>query len=171
MDVLATDRRSGRAVGDLAASDLAVSEDGERQTITYFSRDELPLSTILMFDLTDTVRPVLKTLGTTAMDVLSLLKPQDEVAVTTFSSTAQLVEGFTAYRRRIVDAIERASAMKSREATFLNESVYRVAELAKLSRAGNRRAIICLTDGTVNLPSQNMVRRRGASVPDGKPPH
>jgi hypothetical protein len=81
-----------------------------------------------MFDLTDTVRPVLKPLASDAAGLLSRLKPQDEIAV-----------------------IERASGMKSKEATFLNASVYRVVETANGSRPGTRRAIICLTDGTVNV--------------------
>jgi Ca-activated chloride channel family protein len=165
---MATNPRNGMPVDGVTVNDFTLREDGEPQTITYFSRDELPLSIILMFDLTDTVRPVLKPLAAGAAALLSRLKAQDEIAVMTFSSTAQLVEGFCTDRQRIVAAIERASGMKSKEATFLNPTVFRVVEVANSSLPGTRRAIICLADGTVNVPSDATLRRYGKGVRDGK---
>ena len=169
LDAVVVDPHTGQPIGGLTAADFEIEDDGEPQTITYFAQDEFPLSIVFMFDLTDTVRPVLRTLGAAAEGILENLKPQDEVAVEVFSSTAELVEAFTTDRHVAAAAIERASGMKSREGTFLNESVYRVAlECLKSSSPNDRRVIVCLTDGTVNIPSERMRRSVGRSVPAGQ---
>jgi len=45
------DKKSGRTLDSLAAKDFQLSEDGAPQAITYFSRDQLPLSVVLLFDM------------------------------------------------------------------------------------------------------------------------
>ncbi len=168
VDALVMDSRNGRPIGGLTASDFAISENGEPETVSYVSRDELPLSVVLLLDLTDTVRPILKPLSSDAAGILSHLKDRDEVAVMVFSSTARLVQGFTTSRTLAGEAIGKASGMKSREATFLNESVYRAAiEAAQSTLVQSRKAIVCLTDGTVSVPSEHMRKTYGTSVPKG----
>jgi len=44
-------------------ADFRLYENGVLQRISYFSQDELPLSVVFLFDLTDSVRPVLKPLA------------------------------------------------------------------------------------------------------------
>jgi VWFA-related protein len=169
LDAVVGDPRTKQPVGGLTAADFVVQEDGKPQRITYFGRDEMPLSIVFMFDLTDTVRPVLRTLCSSAEYILGFLKPQDEIAVAVFSSTATIVQAFTTDHKLAAAAIERASEMRSREGTFLNESVYQVAlETLKSSTPRHRRAIICLTDGTVNIPSEWMRKFYGRSVPKGQ---
>jgi VWFA-related protein len=169
LDAVVVHAHTGQSVGGLAATDFVLQEDGKTQTITYFGQDELPLSIIFMFDLTDSVRPVLRTLGSAAQVILGNLKPQDEVAVAVFSSTGRVVQAFTADRKVAAAAINEASGMSSKEATFLNESVYQVSLAAlKSSAPNNRRAIICLTDGTVNVPSELMRKMYGRSVAEGQ---
>jgi VWFA-related protein len=169
LDAVVAQQRTSQPVGGLTAADFMLQENGEPQAITYFAQDELPLSIVFMFDLTFTVQPVLRTLGSAAQEILSHLKPQDEGAVAVFSSTATILQPFTTDREAAAAAIRQASGMTSGEATFLNESVYQVArETLKSSASNNRRAIICLTDGTVNTPSESMRKRWGKSVPEGQ---
>jgi VWFA-related protein len=135
------------------------------QQISSFSQDEMPLSVVLLFDLTDSVRPVLKPLAEGALDALQHLKPQDEVAVMTYSATAQLIEDFTTDRTRTVDAIRKASRMESSEAAFFNEGIFQAAaRLEKSGRRGTRRVIIWLTDDIPNYPSDEIRRRYGRSL-------
>jgi VWFA-related protein len=124
---------------------------------------------VLLFDLTDSVRPVLKPLTEGALDALQHLKPQDEVAVMTYSATAQLIEDFTTNRARTVDAIEKAGRMESSEAAFFNEGIFQAAaRLEKSGRRGNRRVIIWLTDDIPNYPSDEIKRRYGRSLGKAK---
>jgi VWFA-related protein len=145
-----------------------VYEDGQLQEIRSFSRDQLPLSVVLLFDLTDSVRPVLQRLARGAKSALTHLKPEDEVAVIAYGASAQILDGFTKDRRRTIDAIERASYMKSNEAAFFNEAVYQAAEELRQSESeSNRRVIIWLTDNLSNVPTEWMRAHLGGSVAEG----
>lgn len=166
-DVLVENRKTGEVVGPLTVGDLALREDGVPQQIEYLSSDTLPLSIVFLFDLTDTVRPVLKPLAASARTVLAQLRPQDEAAVMVFYSTTKLLQGFTRDHDLLVKAIETASAMKSGEATFLNEDVFQAAEVSRQATVpDSRHVLLFFTDGTSNVPSTFMKKRYGKSAPD-----
>src|SRR5205807_1377739 len=56
-------KKTRRPVETMKREDFQLYENGIRQQITSFSQDELPLSIVFLFDLTDSVRPVLKPLA------------------------------------------------------------------------------------------------------------
>lgn len=169
IDAQVLEKKNGHAVTGLTPRDFQIYEDKVPQQISSFSQDELPLSVVLLFDLTDSVRPVLKSLADGALDALQHLKPQDEVAVMTYSATAQLLENFTTERPRTVDAIKKASRMESSEAAFFNEGIFQAAaRLEKSGKRGNRRVIIWLTDDIPNYPSDEIRRRYGRSLGKAK---
>lgn len=169
IDAQVLEKKNGHAVTGLTPRDFQIYEDKVPQQISSFSQDELPLSVVLLFDLTDSVRPVLKPLADGALDALQHLKPQDEVAVMTYSATAQLLEDFTTERPRTVDAIKKASRMESSEAAFFNEGIFQAAaRLEKSGKRGNRRVIIWLTDDIPNYPSDEIRRRYGRSLGKAK---
>jgi VWFA-related protein len=170
VDVQVLEKKTGHPVSGLTANDFQVYEDKVPQPISSFSQDELPLSVVLLFDLTDSVRPVLKSLAEGALDALSHLKPQDEVAVMTYSATAQVVQDFTTDRDLAAAAVKKASGMESSEAAFFNEGIYQAA--AHLEKSGsrlNRRVIIWLTDDIPNYPSDEVKARYGRSLGKKKP--
>ena len=137
----------------LTAGDLKVFEEGVPQQIVHFSRDEYPLSVVLLFDLTDSVQPVLKRLSEGAKMALTHFKSADEVAVMVYSGHAQLVDGFTSDRARTVHAIEEAAGMTSNEPAHFNEGVYQAAmQFRQSANPTNRRVIIWLTDNLPNVP-------------------
>jgi len=145
-----------------------IFEDGEPRTIATFGRDQFPLSVVLLFDLTDSVRPVLHRLAEGAKAALEHLKPEDEVAVMAYAASAQILDGFTKDRARTVDAIVRASYMKSDEAAFFNEGVFQAAqELREPEHESNRRVIIWLTDNLPNVPTEWNRAHNGRSVAPG----
>src|SRR5437773_11936285 len=49
-DAQVIDKKTKRVIGDLTNDDFDLSENGARQQISYFSRDELPLSIMLLLD-------------------------------------------------------------------------------------------------------------------------
>lgn len=165
VDTQVLEKKTGHAVSGLTASDFQIYEDNLRQEINSFSEDELPLSVVLLFDLTDSVRPVLKPLAEGALDALQHLKPQDEVAVMSYSASAQLLQDFTTDRALAVKAIRKASRMESTEAAFFNEGIYQAAaRLQKSGNRSNRRVIIWLTDDIPNFPSDEVKARYGRSL-------
>jgi VWFA-related protein len=154
VDVQVLEKKTGRTVGSLSKEDFQLYEDGAQQAIAVLSRDQLPLSVVLLFDLTDSVRPVLQPLAAGALQALQHLKPEDEVAVMVYSASAQLLQDFTTDRAQVVGAIEKASEMKSSEAAFFNEGIFQAsAQLSKAKNPKSRRTIIWLTDNVPNIPS------------------
>lgn len=165
VDAQVLDKKSGHSIPALAPRDFEILEDKVPQQISSFSQDELPLSIILLFDLTDSVRPVLKPLAQGALKALQHLKPQDEVAVMTYSASTQLLQEFTTDRALTVNAIRRASGMESGEAAFFNEGIYQAAaHLEKSANPLSRRVIIWLTDDIPNFPSDEIKARYGRTL-------
>jgi VWFA-related protein len=166
LDAVVEHAKTGDPVDNLQAADFLVAEDGQPQRITYFSHDQLPLSVVFLFDLTDTVRPVLKPLAQGAFELLGHLKPQDEVSIMVFSSHTELLQDFTTDRALAAAAIAKASHMKSREGTFINEDVYEATEQAlKSTLPESRRVLVWLTDGTANMENSFTQRTIGKSAP------
>ncbi len=166
LDAIVAQRKTGRLATTLTASDFTLAEDGVPQKIRYFSQDKLPLSIVLLFDLTQTVQPELKNLGAGALDVLAHLKPEDEVAVMTFSSSTQMLQPFTTNHAAVAAAIQRAAQSKSNEGTFIDEDVYEGADAAlKATIPDSRRVLVFFTDGTANYANPLTRKLYGKSAP------
>jgi VWFA-related protein len=150
LDALVENKKSGAPLDTLSAKDFQLSEDGVPQTISYFSHDQLPLSVVFLFDMTETVHAALAPLAQAALQVLGHLKREDEVAVMTFSSRADLMQDFTTNRKLAAEAVKTASWMADVEGTFLDEDMFEAVEQVTKAKAGTRRVLVWLTDGTAN---------------------
>jgi VWFA-related protein len=165
IDAQVVNPKSHRPVMEMKPEDFELFDDKMKQQITSFSQDKLPLSVVFLFDLTDSVRPVLKPLAEGALKALQHLKPEDEAAVMVYSASTQLLQDFTTDRELIVQAIHRASDMESGEAAFFNEAIFQSArQLTKASNPASRRVIIWLTDNIPNVPSQEVRWRYARSL-------
>ena len=165
VDAQVLSKKTGRAINTLQRQDFQLYEDGVPQPITSFSQDGLPLSVVFLFDLTDSVRPVLKSLAGGALQALQHLKPEDEVAVMVYSASAQLLQDFTSDRELAAAAIEKASKMESSEAAFFNEGVFQAAvQSAKSRNPSSRRVVLWMTDDVPNIPSDALPLRYRRSI-------
>jgi VWFA-related protein len=172
VDTQVIDKKTRHAEPSLTKDDFLVLEDNIPQKISSFSQDTLPLSVVLLFDLTDSVRPVLKSLGEGALEALQHLKPEDEVTVMVYAASAQVLQEATTDRALAVAAIEKASRMESEEAAFFNEGIFQAAEqLSKGKNSSSRRVIIWLTDNVPNVPSEDSVPLRYRRSLNGAMPH
>lgn len=145
-------KKTGDSIEGLTPADFTLTEDGEPQNISSLSEDQLPLSIVLLFDLTDTVHPLLTHLADGAAAVLKHLRPQDEVAVMTFSSHTKLVQGFTYDRMTAVEGVDDASATYDKnEPTFVFEDLWEATGQSVRTRLPDaRRVEIWITDGSAN---------------------
>ena len=155
-DAQVIDKRSKRTIGDLTKDDFAITENGVKQEVSYFSRDELPLSIILLLDVSRSVRPIIHEIRDGALNALQRLKPEDEVAVMAFGTTYQLVQDFTKDRRLVSQKIESATATERLgNGTFLSSALESAAaHMQKAPAAGNRRVIIVVTDNIAITPDR-----------------
>src|SRR6202166_3770904 len=95
--------KAGRIMGDLKKDDFEVREDGVPQKLEIFGRDELPLEVALVLDLSDSIGPFMGPLREAATTALGALKPEDQVALFTFATEAELRVPFTNDKTKIAE--------------------------------------------------------------------
>ncbi len=135
--------KAGQIMGDLRKDDFEIREDGVRQKLEIFSRDELPLNVALVLDLSDSIGPFLGPLREAANTALAALKPDDEVALFTFSTEAELRVPFTNDKSKIAQEI---SAFHVGGATNINDGIFVAAKYLLNGPPRGRRVIILISD-------------------------
>jgi len=137
--------RHGRFVSGLTAKDFAVEEDGRRQEIRNFSREnELPLTLAMLIDTSPSVRPVFDEEKATANAFLeSILRSKDLALVIGFDRSVTLVQDYTENIRLLRKAIDE---LETGGGTSVYDAVY-LACKDKLSTEAGRKAIILISDG------------------------
>jgi VWFA-related protein len=147
LDAQVLDKKK-RIVGDLTREDFELTDRGVSREITYFSRDELPLSIILLLDVSRSVRPILHDIRDGALHALRRLKPDDQVAVMAFSDRTKLAQDFTTDRELVSRTIEEVTATDVLgNATFLGPALESAAiHMQQAPSPNSRRVIIVITD-------------------------
>jgi Ca-activated chloride channel homolog len=135
--------KSGEIMPDLKKDDFELREDGVVQKIDVFSRDELPLNVALVLDLSDSIGPFLGPLRDAATTALAALKPEDQVALFTFATEAQLRVPLTTDKNAIAQQI---STFQARGATNINDGIFDAAQYLLTAPPNGRRVIILISD-------------------------
>jgi len=105
LDAQVTDKKTRQIICGLALQDFELFEDDARQQIEHFSQDKLPLSVVLLLDISPSVHPVIEEIHKRALHALQSLKPEDEVALMVFAGVTELIRDFTKDRQLIRDKI------------------------------------------------------------------
>lgn len=147
-DAQVIDKKTKRVIGDLTKDNFELADNGTKQQISYFSRDELSLSIILLLDVSRSVRPIIHQIRDGALNALGRLKPEDQVAVMAFSEGSELAQDFTADRALVSKQIKAVTATDVLgNGTFLGPALESAAlHMHKAPTANSRRVIIVITD-------------------------
>jgi Ca-activated chloride channel family protein len=136
---------SGHAVAGLRAQDFVVYEDGERQEVSQFEAERVPVSLGLVVDTSGSMAGEKMSAAQAAVSrfVVDLLGPRDQVFLYRFDSRPRLVQGWTDDRRAIVRSLDSVTPAGG---TALYEAV---AEAVPLAATGTRRkrAVVVISDG------------------------
>lgn len=155
LDAQVLSKRTGSVVNGLAVENFTLLEDGVRQRITHFSQDKLPLSIVLLLDVSGSVQPMIDQVCDEGLRALRQLKPDDEVALMVFGLWASVLQDFTKDRALIT---KRTGDIRSMgpwigERTYIDEAVFQAAtHLSRASNPDSRRIIIIVTDNLSNQP-------------------
>ena len=139
--------KAGRVMGDLKKEDFVLGEDGTPLQVAHFSRDQLPLAVALVVDLSASIAPFLRPLRYATATALKALKPEDEVALFTFSSEVERRVDLTRDKRAISDEIE---LFRTGGATDINDALAQGARYLRTEATAARRVIVLVSD---NVPS------------------
>jgi len=165
VDAEVLSKKTGHAVQGLSKDDFVVYEDNVQQYVTDFSQDKLPLSVVLVLDVSSSIAPMFPSLRLAAARALQQFKPIDEVALMAFGGTTKLIQELTTDKPLVADELETTDGTGLERGTNINEAIYQAAGyLQKYSAPLSRRVILAITDDistqTTLSPSESGVLAR-----------
>jgi Ca-activated chloride channel family protein len=100
---------NGRFVSGLRKEDFTVYEDGERQEVTHFSNERVPVSLGILLDSSGSMTPDKMSSARSAIDrfIFDLLGNDDELFFMEFANRPDLIQDWTTDRRAISRAVAR----------------------------------------------------------------
>ena len=137
---------TGRLVTGLEQSNFRVYEDGKEQEIVKFASEDVPVSIVVIFDMSGSMGDKLDKSKNAAVQFLLTANPRDEFFLVDFNDRAQLVSPFTG---SVDDIQSRLMYVGARGMTALYDGVY--LGLSQMRGAHNRRkALLIISDGGDN---------------------
>jgi len=152
-DAQVLSKKTGLVVNGLALENFSLYEDGVKQRITHFSQDKLPLSIVLLLDVSGSVFPTIDRVRDEGLRALRQLKPDDEIAIIVFGLWAKVFQDFTRDRELIAKRVADIGGIGPwiSERTYIDEAIYQAANhMAQASNPDSRRIIITITDNLSN---------------------
>jgi len=135
--------KKGQPVLGLSQADFAVTEEGHRQAVTYFSGERKPLRLVLALDVSASMRDKMDEVGNALQYFINLLEPADQVMVITFSADVHIEQDFTSDRDQLEHVFNRLEpAMGTSLFDAGIEAIRRVAQGPSESKA-----VVLVTDG------------------------
>jgi Ca-activated chloride channel homolog len=136
---------AGQFIGDLKKSDFRVFENKVEQSISVFSREDVPVTMGLVIDNSGSMREKREQVNSAAMTFVKTSNPQDEAFVVNFNDEYYLdTDGdFTSDQKDLENALSR---IDTRGSTALYDAV--IGSLDHLKRAHkDKRVLLVITDG------------------------
>ena len=136
---------NGRFVSGLRKEDFTLFEDGERQEVTHFSNERVPVSLGILLDASGSMTPDKMSAARAAIDrfVFDLLGEEDELFFVEFANAPRITQQWTHDRRAISRAVARVNPNGG---TAIYDAV---AEALPFAEAGQNRkkALLVISDG------------------------
>ncbi len=144
--------KNGRYRADLKQSDFTVFEDGAKQELAYFNTgDRVPISLGIIFDTSGSMEDKIEGVQDAVEHFVKNVSPNDEIFLIQFSDDAELVQDFTADKKRILRAVE---SLEPRGSTALFDAIGLGLQKVKQGKH-KKRALLLLTDGNDTASSMN----------------
>ncbi len=137
----------GELVTDLGRDDFAIYDNGRRQTITVFRRDDVPVSVGLVIDNSGSMRALRPTVEAAALAFVRASNPQDEVFVLNFADKSRVDVPLTSDAHALEAGIRRVDAIGS---TAMRDAVDRAEHYLEDHARRERRLLLVITDGKDN---------------------
>ena len=144
--------RNNRPINNVTQGEFQVFEDGVKQPIEYFTREEVPISYGLAVDTSGSLRTQLATVLEAGKTIINANRPGDETFLVRFvgRDNTETVQDFTASKEALADALDNMYTEGGQSAVV--DAVYLSAEHVAEYKKGDesdrrRRALIVITDG------------------------
>lgn len=137
--------REGHLIVDLPREAFEVYEDGERQNVTHFTRERVPIALGVLLDISDSMFGARIQDARTSVDrfLFDLLDPSDEFFLTAFNHKPRPLTGWT----RVQADVERALAgLRPSGGTAIYDAIVESLPMVD-RRARERAALLVISDG------------------------
>lgn len=152
----------GHLVTGLPREVFEVYEDGERQTITQFTNERVPVSLAVMLDVSDSMygQRLIDARSAVERFLFDLLDKSDEFSVVAFNHEARPLTPWTQAPDVVRDAM---STLKPFGSTALYDSLLTVLPMMN-TRAKQRAAIVIISDGADTASDATLREVRSALI-------
>jgi VWFA-related protein len=134
--------------GMLEKSDFKVFENGHEESISYFATTDVPFDLVLLIDMSGSTADKRDLISKSTQRFIQTARPNDRLAIVTFTDTTEVVCPLTADRAKLIDA---ANNIQGSGGTRLWDALKFTLDSVTGPRAqGRRRAIVLMTDGLDN---------------------
>ena len=140
-------------VTTLQEQDFTLEENNVRQTISAFSKEDVPVSLAILVDNSASMAQKRTAVNRSALDLVQASNPQDEAFIVNFSDEAFLDQDFTSNVGQLEKGL---SHIDSQGGTALYDAIVAAADhLAKRAKR-TKQVILIITDGEDNSSSANL---------------
>lgn len=138
---------------------FTVLENGKRQAITLFRRDDIPVSIGLLIDNSGSMRFLRQKVEAAALAFARVSNPQDEMFVLNFADKARLDVPMTGDRRVLEAGIARVDSIGG---TAMRDAVEMAEGYLRDHAKWDRRVLVVITDGNDNasVTTVNRIRQQ-----------
>jgi VWFA-related protein len=137
----------GEIVTSLERSAFTVYENGKRQPITFFRRDDIPVSLGLLIDNSGSMRTLRSKVEAAALALARASNPQDEIFVLNFNDKARIDVPFTSDVRVLEAGIGRVDSIGG---TAMRDAIDMAQTYLTAHGARDRKVLLAITDGIDN---------------------
>lgn len=140
-------------VTDLAEANFAVYEDNQPQKITFFKRQDIPVSIGIVVDNSGSMRTKRAAVTKAVLNLIQASNPQDEVFVVNFNDDPYLDQDFTNKIPPLREALDRVD---SRGGTALYDAVIASADHLAKGAKKEKKVLLVITDGVDNESRESL---------------
>lgn len=153
----------GAVASGLKKSDFRLYDDGIEQRILYFERERVPVSFVVLADLSSSMTRKIPFVQDAALSLLDSLEEQDqyhdEYSVLSIAKRSKLVMPFTSDERDLERRLP-VLLTATNESTSLFDGIWLGVNTAHSDAANKSRAMIIITDGGDNHSRYNLRETR-----------
>ena len=154
--------RTGRLVTDLPKDAFTVYENGDKQEIKVFKREDIPVSIGLIIDNSGSMRDKRARVEAAALALVKDSNPDDEVFIVNFNDEAYLDtppgKDFTSDVKQLEELLKR---IDSKGGTAMRDAIRLAIDHVKEKGRKDKRVLVAVTDGNDNesiITLENLVR-------------
>jgi Ca-activated chloride channel homolog len=143
--------KDGKILKDLPKSAFTVYEDGEKQQLTSFRQEDVPISLGLIIDHSASMTDKRERVASAALAMVKASNPEDEVFIIHFNEKAELTREFTSDIQALEQALQ--NIHPEGETAMRDAALLGIEHLRRHARR-DKKVLVVVTDGEDNSSTE-----------------